>query len=88
MESFITFINTTGKSFIKFSTSMLIQSSVLIIILLLLDLLLRKKVRAVFLYFIWMLILVKLMLPTTLSSPTGLGYWLGSRVLKVKACQI
>jgi beta-lactamase regulating signal transducer with metallopeptidase domain len=80
MDSFITLINTTGKSFIEFSTSMLIQSSVLIILLLLLDLLLRKKVRAVFLYCIWMLILVKLVLPTTLSSPTGLGYWLGDKV--------
>ncbi len=77
MDSIITFLNTTGKSFIDFSTSMLIQSSVLIIMLLLLDFLLRKRVRAVFLYCIWMLILVKLVLPTTLSSPTSLGYWFG-----------
>jgi len=80
MDSIITFLNTTGKSFVDFSTSMLIQSSVLIIVLLVLDLLLRKKVRAVFLYCIWMLILVKLVLPTTLSSPTGLGYWFGNKV--------
>ncbi|MHC4241422.1 MAG: M56 family metallopeptidase [Planctomycetota bacterium] len=80
MDSIITFLNTTGKSFVGFSISMLIQSSVLIIVLLVLDLLLRKKFRAVLLYCIWMLILVKLVLPTTLSSPTGLGYWFGDKV--------
>jgi hypothetical protein len=47
-----------GKSFVDFSTSMLIQSSVLIVVLLALDLLLRKKVRAIFRYCIWMLVLV------------------------------
>jgi beta-lactamase regulating signal transducer with metallopeptidase domain len=80
MNSIITFLNTTAKSFVGFSISMLIQSSVLIIILLILDFLLRKKFRAVLLYCIWMLILVKLVLPTTLSSPTGLGYWFGDEV--------
>ena len=80
MDSVITFLNTTGKSFVGFSISMLIQSSVLIIVLLVLDLLLRKKFRAVLLYCIWMLILVKLVLPTTLSSPTGLGYWFGDNL--------
>ena len=80
MDSIITFLNTTAKSFVGFSVSMLIQSSVLIIILLILDFLLRKKFRAVLLYCIWMLILVKLVLPTTLSSPTGLGYWFDYKV--------
>ncbi|MFH1614635.1 MAG: M56 family metallopeptidase [Planctomycetota bacterium] len=80
MNSLITFLNTTGKTFIDFSTPMLIQSSVLIIVLLVLDLLLRKKVRAVFRYCIWMLVLVKLVLPTTLASPTGLGYWFGDSI--------
>jgi len=80
MDSLITFLNTIGKTFIDFSTAMLIQSTVLIIALLVLDLLIRKRVRAVFRYFIWMLVLVKLVLPTTLSSPTGLGYWFSDEV--------
>jgi beta-lactamase regulating signal transducer with metallopeptidase domain len=80
MDGIITFLNTTGKSFVGFSSSMLIQSSVLIILLLALDAFLRKKVRVVFLYGIWMLVLVKLVLPTTLSSPTGLGNWFGDKV--------
>ena len=80
MDNILTFLNTTGKSFVGFSISMLIQSSVLIIVLLILDFLLRKKFRAVLLYCIWMLILVKLVLPTTLSLPTGLGYWFGDNL--------
>jgi len=80
MDSLITFLNTTGKTLVDFSTPMLIQSSVLIAVLLVIDLLARKKVRAVFRYCIWMLVLVKLLLPTTLSSPTGLGYWFGDKI--------
>jgi len=83
MESVITFLSTTGKSFIGFSGTMLIQSSALIIVLLVLNVFLRKKVRVVVLYGIWMLVLVKLVLPTTLSSPLGLGYWIGDKVPRV-----
>jgi beta-lactamase regulating signal transducer with metallopeptidase domain len=75
MDGAITFLNMIGKSFVDYSILMLIQSSVLIVALLAIDLLLRKKVRAVFRYCIWMLVLVKLVLPTTLLSPIGLGYW-------------
>jgi beta-lactamase regulating signal transducer with metallopeptidase domain len=83
MESVIKFLNTTGKSFVGFSGTMLIQSSMLIIVLFVLNIFLRKKVRVVLLYSIWMLVLVKLVLPTTLSSPLGLGYWIGDKVPRV-----
>ncbi|MBN1807014.1 MAG: M56 family metallopeptidase [Sedimentisphaerales bacterium] len=83
MDTFITFMNAAGRSFVGFSSSMLIQSSLLIIILLILDALIRKKVRLVFLYGIWMLVLVKLVLPTTFSSPVGLGYWFGDKAPQI-----
>jgi beta-lactamase regulating signal transducer with metallopeptidase domain len=73
-------INATGKAFVEFTTPMLIQSGVLILILLGLDLILRKKVRAVFRYWIWMLVLAKLVLPTSLSSPVSLGCWFGEQL--------
>ena len=79
MDSIISYLNSAGKTFIDFALPMLIQSSVLILILLGLDLILRRKVRAVFRYCVWLLVLVKLVLPTTLSAPTGLGYWLGGQ---------
>jgi len=73
-------VNSAGKAFVEFGWPMLIQSSALIAILLLADLLLRKKVRAVFRYWIWMLVLVKLLLPTTLTSPMSVGNLVGDRL--------
>jgi len=72
--------NSIGRAFVEFAGPMLIQSSVLILILLLVDLFLRKKVRAVFRYWIWMLVLVKLVLPTSLSLPMSFGYWFGDKL--------
>jgi len=76
MDTIVSHLNSVGESFIDFVLPMLIQSSILIVILLGLDFVLRKKVRAVFRYCIWMLVLVKLVLPTSLASPSGIMYWL------------
>ncbi len=80
MNTILEQINSAGGAFVKFALPMLIQSGVLIVILLLVDLLLRKKVKAVFRYWIWMLVLVKLVLPTSLSSPLSLGYLFGDKL--------
>jgi beta-lactamase regulating signal transducer with metallopeptidase domain len=80
MNNVINFLNSTGKVFIDFSASMLIQSSVLIIVLLIVDRLLRKRVRAVFRYWIWMLVLAKLVLPVSLSSPVSMGQLFGDKL--------
>jgi beta-lactamase regulating signal transducer with metallopeptidase domain len=76
-------VNSLGRQFAEFGWPMLIQSSALITILLLVDLLLRKKVRAVFRYWIWMLVLVKLLLSTTLWSPVSVGNWVGDKLAVV-----
>ncbi len=83
MNTIVEHINSAGHIFVEFALPMLIQSSVLIVILLLADLLLRKKVKAVFRYWIWMLVLAKLVLPTSLSSPLSLGYWFGDKLMYV-----
>jgi beta-lactamase regulating signal transducer with metallopeptidase domain len=80
MTDLLNILNKTGESFCDFSLAMLVQSCVLIVVLYAIDLLLRKHVRAVFRYCIWMLVFVKLVLPTTLSLPTGIGYWYGPDV--------
>ncbi len=84
MNAILEQINSAGFVFVKFALPMLIQSAVLIVVLLLVDLLLRKKVRAVFRYWLWMLILIKLVLPTSLSSPVSLGSWFGDKLTTVK----
>ena len=67
------FMNSLGKEFVKTAWPMLIQSCVLIAVLFALDFLLQKKVRSVFRYCLWMLVLAKLILPATLSSPVSVG---------------
>jgi beta-lactamase regulating signal transducer with metallopeptidase domain/type II secretory pathway component GspD/PulD (secretin) len=72
-------LNHLGAHLTGFAFSMLVQSSLLIVALFLLDLALRKKVRAVVRYPLWMLVLVKMVLPPSLAAPTGLAYWLPER---------
>ncbi|MCP4711470.1 MAG: M56 family metallopeptidase, partial [Planctomycetes bacterium] len=74
-DSFILLINALGEGFCGNALSMLIQSSVLIGVLYLLDIAIRKYVRARFRYFMWLLVLLKLVTPPSLSLPSGIGYW-------------
>jgi beta-lactamase regulating signal transducer with metallopeptidase domain len=67
-------INSLGKIFIEFALPMLVQSSIVIGILLLAERLLRDKVRAVFRYWLGILIFVQLILPPLLISRVNLGY--------------
>ena len=50
MNMILETLNKAGLKFVEFASPMLIQSSLLILILLAADILLRKKVRAVFRY--------------------------------------
>ncbi len=71
-------LNNIGRWFCNSGTNIFIQSGILIILLLIINFLLRKRVRATFRYWIWMLVLLKLMLPPAFSLPTGIGRWLGN----------
>ncbi|MBN2130302.1 MAG: hypothetical protein JW741_12440, partial [Sedimentisphaerales bacterium] len=73
-------LNHFGSTFCHYAAGAFLQSALLVIVLFGMDLLLRKRVRAVVRYCIWLLVLVKLILPPTLSAPTGIGYWAPSRV--------
>lgn len=83
MNAILEQINSAGLKFVEFALPMLVQSVVLIVILLLADFAMRKKVRAVFRYWIWLLVLVKLILPASLSSPLSLGHFFGDRLTYV-----
>ncbi|MDD5327626.1 MAG: M56 family metallopeptidase [Phycisphaerae bacterium] len=84
MNTILEQINSFGSVFVDFAVPMLVQSAVLIVVLFLADLLLRKKVRAVFRYWLWVLVLIKLVLPTTLSSPVSFGSWFGDELASIK----
>ena len=73
-------LNNIGRWFCNSGTNIFIQSGILIILLLIIDFLLRKRVRATFRYWIWMLVLLKLMLPPAFTLPTGIGRWFGDYI--------
>jgi beta-lactamase regulating signal transducer with metallopeptidase domain len=87
MNAILEQINSAGSRFVEFALPMFVQSGVLILILLLADFALRKKVRAVFRYWIWMLVLVKLILPTSLSTPVSVGNLFGDELAYVNINQ-
>ena len=69
--------------FASYAGAMLMQSSLVILLLLAADVLLRHRVRPAVRYAIWMLALVKLLLPPTLTSPTSPTYWLSAQLRAV-----
>jgi parallel beta-helix repeat protein len=77
LNNLTTVLNHVSRGFWDHVTAMFIQSSILIVLLFITDFLLRKRVKAVFRYCLWMLVFAKLVLPTSLAFPTGVGYWLG-----------
>ena len=78
MNRTIELLNAWGTRFAEFAQPMLLQSAVLVGMLLAVDLILRKKARPSLRYALWMLVLVKLVLPPTLTLPTSIAYWLPS----------
>jgi beta-lactamase regulating signal transducer with metallopeptidase domain len=76
----VTGLNRVGREFCSYAATLFLQVGVLVVILLAVDLLLRQRVRATVRYWIWMLVFLKLVLPPSLSAPTGIGYWCGTHV--------
>ena len=80
INNFLIGLNKVGGVFYDYAAGVFIQSALLVILLFIIDLLLRKRVRAIFRYCVWLLVLVKLILPPMLSLPTGIGYWVGDHI--------
>jgi len=76
MNPWLEWLNQWGSRFTGFALPMLTQSAILITLLLTVNALLRKRVRATIRYALWILVLVKLFLPPTLTLPTSVVYWL------------
>ena len=76
MNSLTETLNGWGGRFLEFAWPMLWQSSLLIALMIALDRVLRKKVRAAIRYSLWLVVLVKLILPPSLALPTSLAWWL------------
>jgi len=77
LNTLIEAINSGGEWFWQQGAAMFIQVSILVALLGVIDFCLRRRSRAVFRYFLWLLVLVKLVLPADFASPFGIGNWLG-----------
>lgn len=75
MNALIEFCNTWGDRLITLAVPMLWQSSLLIAAVFGLDFALRRRIRGAIRYALWMVVLVKLVLPPTLASPSALSWW-------------
>ena len=79
LSSSVDFLNHYGQPFCDFAGAMLVQVTILVAVLLAIELILRNRVRAVVRYWLWLLVLVKLVLPINLHTPLSLAYWLPGR---------
>jgi hypothetical protein len=68
-------INRAGAMHWDFASAMFIQVVALVAILGLVELCLRRRVRPVVRYWLWALVILKLLLPVTLRTPASLAYW-------------
>ena len=78
MNLLIETLNALADHVLGFAWQMLWQSSLLIGLLFALDLLMRRKVRPAVRYALWLVVLVKLLLPPSLALPTSPGWWMHS----------
>lgn len=69
-------LNRWGENFLSFAWPMLWQSSLLIVIIFALDVVSARKIRPAIRHALWMVVLLKLLLPPTLALPTGVAWWL------------
>lgn len=87
MRPVIHTLNEAGGLFVAHAGAMFVQAGILIVLLWLFDRVLRRHLRASLRYWLWVLILVKLVLPPGFSLPTGVGNWIG-RVAGVPAVRV
>lgn len=76
MTSFIAQLNLWAGLEAEFAWPALWQSSLLIGLVLLLDLCCRRRIRPAVRYTLWLLVLLKLVLPPSLALPTSAAWWL------------
>ena len=77
----VTFLNAAGQTAVGAGLRMTFQAALLTALMLALDRALRDRARAALRCGLWMLVVVKFLLPTDLLSPTGLAYWIAPQMV-------
>ena len=71
-------VNHWGTQVVQSAWPVLWQSSLLILVLFTLDLLLRRRLRPAVRYSLWLVLLLKLVLPPSFALPTSVAWWMRS----------
>src|SRR5512133_1101560 len=79
MNLLIEFLNTWGQPAAALAWRLLWQSSLLIGLALILDWAWGRKLRPGLRYLLWLVVLLKLVLPPTLAFPSGVAWWVRAR---------
>jgi beta-lactamase regulating signal transducer with metallopeptidase domain len=74
-SSFVLWFNDIGTSSTAVAVSMSVQLAVLVGVLSGVDWLIRHRARAALRHGLWMLVVIKLLLPVDLLLPTAIAYW-------------
>ena len=80
MNSVSSYLNLWAGHLSAGAWPMLWQSSLLIALVWALDVALRRQARAAVRYSLWLLVLLKLVLPPSLAAPTAPGWWVRSKL--------
>jgi beta-lactamase regulating signal transducer with metallopeptidase domain len=77
----VTFLNAAGQTAVVAGLRMTLQAAALTALMLAIDRVLRDRARAALRCGLWMLVVVKFLLPTDLLSPTALAYWIAPELV-------
>lgn len=77
----VTFLNAAGQTAVVAGLRMTLQAAALTALMLAIDRVLRDRARAALRCGLWMLVVVKFLLPTDLPSPTALAYWIAPQLV-------
>src|SRR5579863_10058161 len=69
-------LNHLGAQFLSFAWPMLWQSSLIIAVVFAVDRVFARKLHASVRHALWLVVLIKLLLPPTLALPTSAAWWL------------
>jgi beta-lactamase regulating signal transducer with metallopeptidase domain len=72
-------LNLWGDQVARIAWPLFWQSNLLIAAMFILDLVLRRRVRPAVRHALWLVVLVKLLIPPSFAIPTGIGWWLRPR---------
>src|SRR4051812_34524898 len=75
MNILVTTLNRWGDCWCAFANALLWQLTILIVVLLVLDLLLAKILHPSTRYLLWLLVLVKLVIPPAFAAPSSPAWW-------------